>query len=289
MAEILPDLLMERAELIAIACTPHLGDKPEWWGGYKQSEGLKVVQWDDTRIDYRRKKVGSATLMLTNIQSKGLTDIKESEPVELSSKVVDAASIESLNADGVSERHWEYSGTFDKTVTKRHAFETSFDQTITSTTTVGGEAASFKQELEVALGFSQTTSDEEEKAEQESRTFLFAGDTPAGVNERATAWRKVSKVKSIVTGNGDYEHSIKIGKHWHGSWQGDNAYFETFADFLRTIKGEAPSNWPLSKEFAKQPAPSWLIRKLSAPLDLPYRQPLEFDQATTVKLKSEAI
>ena len=37
-----------------------------------------------------------------------------------------------------------------------------------------------KNELAVALGFSQTTTDEDEDSERQNRTFSFNGDTPPG-------------------------------------------------------------------------------------------------------------
>ena len=142
-----------------------------------------------------------------------------------------------------------------------------------------------KNELAATLGFSQTTTDEEEKAERTNRSFSFEGDTPAGEDEIATAWRKVTKMRQTITGDGDYEHGIQIGKHWHGSWQGNSHKWDSFADFIRTVKGEAPSDWDLAEAFRKNPPPQALIERLEAPLDVPYTQPLEFDQATAIDLR----
>ena len=175
-------------------------------------------------------------------------------------------------------------------MTKRHSsFEAGFTQSITNTLTIGNDASAVKNELAVALGFSQTTTDEDEDSERQNRTFSFNGDTPPGESEIITAWRKVSRMRSIVTGDGDYEHGVQIGKHWHGSWQGRTHKWGTFADFVRTVKGEAPSTWDLATEFRAYPVPQHLIDLLEAPLDAPYTQVLEFDQATSVDLRKKPL
>ena len=164
--------------------------------------------------------MGSATLLLTNIQPTKIKDPKESDPVELDSKIIDAASINSDNLGGHGPLGWEYSGEFEKTTSKEESFEKGFDQSIENTLTIGGEAASVKNELKVTLGFSQSTTDTSGEEERQSRTFSFHGDTEEGIRERITAWRKVTKMRSVITGEGDYEHSIQMGKHWHGKWLG---------------------------------------------------------------------
>ena len=193
------------------------------------------------------------------------------------------------NYGGTSSLGWSYTGEFEKTTSKEESFEKSFDQSIETYYEQGGDAAGFKAGIKITLGFHQSDSGSSSEAERVSRSFSFHGETAPGEAERITAWRKVSRMKSEIVGTGDYEHSIKIGKHWHGKWQGRTHSWDSFADFLRVIKGEAPTSYDLAEEFRRSRVPSRILRRLEAPLNLPYRQPLEFDHATSIDLRKVAI
>ena len=179
-----------------------------------------------------------------------MRDPKQSDPVELDSEIIDAASITSENRDGKSPLDWEYTGEFEHTTSESDSFEAGFSQSITNTLTIGNDATAVKNELALTLGFDQRTTSGSDEGDRVNRTFTFSGSTPAGDDEEMTAWRKVARMRSQITGHGDYEHSIKIGKHWHGKWDGKTAEWETFADFLRVVKGEAPPNFDLADSFA---------------------------------------
>ena len=293
MAKTLPDLLNERVRLMAYAIVrygPMRGSKKyDWWAGYDWHQPIHVNSWSDNDIDYRRKRGASPRIHISNVQPSGVKNSKESEPALLNTKTIDAATIRVRNADGETEQPWgPYTGEFEVTQTKRHAFEKGFEQSVRNCFTAGNDNTYVKNELEVTLGFSQTETDEEEKAERVNRVFNYNGVTPAGKNERITAWRKVGKMKSIVTGQGDYTFSFEIGRHWHHRWQGGHYKWETQADFLRCLRGEAPSGWAGANEFRQNRVPSWLIDRISKPLDLPYTQVLEFDQATDIDLRKES-
>ena len=286
--DILPIQLKGRAQLIADICSRYgkVGSKEEWWGRYRMSEDLKVASWKDDFVDFRRPKAKSASLFLTDVQPAKVRNVKQSDPVELSSRVIDAQTIRVWNAGATTPQSWgPYRGEFEETVSKRHSFENSFNQSLTNTLTVGNDTTYVKDELALTIGFGQTTTDEDEKAERVNRSFEYNGETKPGENEMITAWRKVAKMKQVVTGDGDYEHAIRIGKHWHGSWQGNSHKWDSFANFIRTVKGEAPSDWDLAEQFRKNPVPQLMIDMLEAPLELPYIQDLEFDQATIIDLR----
>ena len=320
MTVLLPDALRDRAQYIGhavvLAWRP---SKKEWWAGYDWHDTLKTDDWTDTRVDYRRPNVGSATLVLAEIQPVGVKNVRESEPVELESRIIDAASIEIYNRqswedavaafladdpdgdfddlDDAKQRYWgavpqpwgPYQAEFEKTVSKTEAFNWSLETSVRNCFTAGNDATPVKNELEVTVTGGVGGGTEESEGERVNRSFSFNGETPAGVDERISAWRKVSRMRSMVTGIGDYEHRIHIGKHWHGHWQGGGHQWKTFADFLRAARGEAPNNIALAQEFRRHPCPDWLLRRLETPLELPYVQPLEFDQATNIQLRKVAI
>ena len=246
MTDTLDILLMPRAELIAQLVGPRVAGKREWWAEYNRHEGLRTGHWTDTRVDYRRPGVGSASIVLDQIQGRNLKDVHETDPIELDSKIIDAASIVSRNKKSNSPIDWSYTGEFEKTISKEEAFEKSFDQTIETFYEQGGDAAGFKAGIKTTLGFHQSDSSSTSETERVNRSFSFGGSTPPGEDERLTAWRKVSRMKSEVVGIGDYNHTIKIGKHWHGSWQGGRHSWDSFDDLLRVIKGEAPTSYDLA-------------------------------------------
>ena len=82
-------------------------------------------------------------------------------------------------------------------------------------------------------------------------------------------------MKYVITGWGDLEHGIIIGKHWDGKWQGHrgkrtyprHAEWASFADFLMVIKGKGARDMALAQWFKDHPAPKWLIDQLEKPLD----------------------
>lgn len=132
------EVLHERAKLIAKLVGESNG-QAEWWAGYNGTDDLEVWKWDDTFVDYIWPAHRNATLSLYSIQAIGVQDAKESEPVELDSVVIDAASIEVSNSGSQSEQSWEYMAEFETLTTKEHSFELGFEQSLTVTGTIGSD------------------------------------------------------------------------------------------------------------------------------------------------------
>lgn len=280
-------VLMGRAKLIA-SIVGETNSKETYWHGYDGKPDLHVDSWGDDFVDYRWRKNRGATIVLSSVQPAGFTDLKESEPVELDSRVIDAASIEVTNAGASTEQVWgPYTAEFETLTTKERSFELGFEQTLTTTGTIGSDASQAKLEISAMLGFSQTTTDTQGEQARQSRVFSFEGVTPAGMNERITAWRKVSRMTSEITGNGDKEHYIRVGHHWHGKWD-NSVRWDTYSDFKRTVSGQAPSGWDRSGYFRKNPVSAEVMELLEEPLNVPFLQKLEFDQATSVSLRKES-
>ena len=285
--------LMPRALIVAHLASKHLGNKYEWWGDYDKNQGLVVTDSGDDFVEYRRKDGSSPTMRFENIQPQKIQGVVESKSVRLGAKPQDAASITSYNAGGLTSRPWSYTGEFEEStlVTRREAFELSFEESLKATYSYGGEATlnKFALEATVTSGQTSTTEDEDAKGTRHARAFSFSGETPPGVDERITATRDVVRLRTTLTGYGDYEHSIIIGKHWHGSWQGGRGKWASLADFLRVVKGEAPLNYDMSEEFRQRQAPRWAVKSLETPLNLPFTQVLEYDEGTDIKLRPESI
>lgn len=286
--KVIHEVLQDRAALIAHICSPFIGVDFATWGNYQPAEGLVVNNWDDSYVDYRRgKTINGATIMLKSISPRSVHNIKESEPFEISSKLVDAATIDSDNSNGDHSLSWgPYTGEFESTTSRSKAFTRTFTQSAKNTFTAGSIFTPVKNAFSIALGFEEGLSDKTEATDRKDRSFSFHGETPPGEHEKITAWRRVSKMRSTITGNGDYEHTIEIGRHWEHRWHDDAHHqWNTFADFVRCAKGEAPPKFPLAADFRKKPVDPKLLKELEKPLDLPFTQTLDFDSATVVQLK----
>ena len=282
------EVLKERASLIAEA-VGHYNSDSRWWAGYRHREGLHIEYWSDDQIRYGRPS-SSSTITFYNYRPAKVKNAVESEPVQIDSKIIDAASIEVLNKDGNSDQPWgPYTGEFEKTTTRGESFEKGFSQAISDTFTAGNDMSPVKNELTVTLGFDQRTTNSESESQRANRVFSFHGVTPAGSNERIVAWRRVGKMQSEITGTGDWEHSISVGRRAGGHWRGHTRKWDSFARFMRTARGEAPDNWTLGKWFRGRPAEDWLIERLERPLNMPFRQVLEFEEATSIRLRKEEI
>ena len=315
---LLPDMLERRARLYLHLCAPHIATKPQWGAGYRHTEDLLISSWSDTHVDYRRLKAASCCVYLGDVQGAQLRDISESEPVQHEEKIIDAASIEVFNKQpfvsaqaryeatgatipwddldldewakwGTVPQPWgPYTGEFETTRSKRDAFDGSLDTATKIYGEKGGEAAGYKVGIEQTIaahfGWSKETSEDN----RTSRVFSFNGETPPGLNMRYTAWRKVGRMQSTICAKGGKEYSIRIGKHWHGRWLGGGVAWASHAEFMRCADGEAPSSWDLANTFRRNPPPKSLLEELREPLDLPYIQRLEFDQATSIRLRPES-
>ena len=317
-SELLPDMLERRARLYLAICAPHIATKPQWGAGYTLKEDLFVAAWSDTHVDYRRSKAASCSVYLDDVQGDQLRNISESEPVLLKERVIDAASIEVLNKQpyeaaqaryeaGGSTVPWDeleldawakwgavaqpwgpYVGEFEKTTSKKDAFEKSLDTSTKIYAEKGGEAAGYKVGIEQTISAHFGWSNETSEDNRTSRSFSFNGEAPPGLDMRYTAWRKVGQMRSTIKAEGGKEYSIRIQKHWHGKWQGNGVQWKSHADFMRCATGRAPSDWDLANTFRKYPPPKKMLDELQKPLDQPYIQTLKFDQATSIRLRPES-
>ena len=279
--------LLLRASLIAEACSGRIGN---YFKHYRHKSGLYVDSWHDDRVSYRTQKGANSTLVLSSVQPSKIKDTKKGDLVKLNERTIDAASITVNNQNRMTPRPWgPYHGEFEEIVTKRDAFENSFNQSIRDCFTAGNDASPVKNELEVTVGFSQTTTEENENSKRELRSFEFDGETEAGIDEEIYAWQKRTKMKQVITGHGDYEHSVEIGNHDHGHWGHHKEKWDTFADFMRVIKGDAPTNYALADSFRRHPVDGNLVKALEKPLNMPYTQVLEFEDATEITLGSKEL
>ena len=273
-----------------------------------RKEILRVSDLKDggRSIDYRRPDSDSALVSVRNIRpmnklkKRRVKEIPMGEP-----KTVDQLTLFTPNYDGIIAIPVEYDARLSKLMSKEHAFSVGFTQSIEQSFgfTQGGEAASFKATQETKLGFEsrQDTTDTETEQTAEDRGAGLTPEFPPGYDLKFHLERISQKMKIRLTGVGEVDFGLKLGKHWHGKWQGHagkggktwprwvgwDSYWE---EFIPVVKGEGRRDLCLAEYFWENPAPKWLIKELEKPLDLPFDHTgAEFDGATNITITPDVV
>ena len=300
------DHLHERARLIGHAFN-HLGNV--WFKGgkdYDWHEELRVAHFGDggQTVHYARKHDKERQIHFTVIRDAGLSNRKVQEIPIGTPKPLDMMVAKGFNYDGVVAVPLTYEGEFGKVTTAEEAFMHGLTQSLETSFkfTQGGEAASFKAEQEIKLGFEsrQDWSRSEGEEENERRLAGIAPVCPPGYDIEFQLIRTTQKMKLKVTGIGKVDHAVQLGKKQR-SWKGNKGkggrlwprwakYDSFYEECLPVLKGEGRRDLMFAEEFRRKPAPKWLIDRLERPLDIPFEHTsLPFDSATNVEQHQEVL
>ena len=279
-------------------------DRLLWrWDKVGKSEVLEVARLTDggASIDYRRPKDKEALLSLTNIRPKdGLRDRKAVDIPTGKPTVIDKVSIPIHNFDGVVEIPVQYDARLSKLTTKEEAFAVGFTESIKTTFSFqeGGEAASFKATQELELGFEARQDKTDTTGEQrgEDRGAGLTPVCPPGYDITFALTRTSQKMKTRLTGIGDLDFGLKLGKHWSGHWKGNDGehdqtwprwgQWNSLDEFLTVIKGEGRRDLYFAEHFWNNPASKDIIKLLEGPLDMPFDHTGdEFDGTTVLRVE----
>ena len=277
------DYLEERAELVAHACGGVPNDLLWGWISYdwhqdlhfkRLIDGGKFAQW---RHPWREK----SRIWFENIRPTGVLSGEKIEEIPTGeAKMVDGVTIQSENWDGIVPLPISYSGEFGRTMSKSEAVAIGFTESIEVGLefSEGGEAAFFKAKQSLKLGFESRQDTTKTKGEEETE-MRSAGLNPTclpGFDIEFWMTRMTQPTKIRVTGLGQLTHGVNIGTrsgdHWkkrHGKHR-RNCQWDTFEDFVSVVKGTGRRDLALAEWFRAHPAPDWLIRRLEAPLEIPY-------------------
>lgn len=288
----LPDALEERGRLIGEA----LAGSPVYrWGDYSRAEDLHGWQESEEMVGYTRAGDGNARLHLFNVTPVGVRGLTESDPVVLDSKVIDALDAKLYNLAGISrDLEQDYTADFGETESKEDSFKSGLTVALKTAFTFGGEAASFKNETSLEVSTTNEWGKVTIRGNTVDRTVSYHLVCPPGYDMRFWATRAVEKQLVVVTGWGDLEHSIDVGKRSRSSrhgwtWGREKGYWTTFADFLMTVRGEAPSSWNYADWFRANPVRPELMAELEEPARIPFTLRLEFDHVTTTRLRKSIL
>lgn len=268
------DYLDERARLIGHA-NRDMPDGLLWrWHRYDWHTPLRgALRNYDTLVDFRRPGDSVAALYLDHLHVKDALRDERVEEIPVGAvKLEDGVTIEAHNFCGLAELPVHYDAKFSHATSREKALEWG----LKVTTTVGVEVekavkVSASLSIEASVGGTSThgTQDAQE------RSGGIDPVCPPGCDITFRMQRQTQPTKLKVSGWADLEHSVTIGKHAHGRWQnhegdGRSLHWDTFADFLKTIKGDGHRNHRATAWFKTHPPPQWLVERLEAPLSIRY-------------------
>ena len=260
-------------------------------------------------INFRRPYDKKALIAITNLRPKDILHNRVEQDIPVgSAEIVDKVSIPIANFDGVVEIPVAYDGRLSRLRTREHAFalgfSQSFEQTFGVKATAGGEAYGGSVEIygetKFGLGSTQQATDTEGDQRGEDRGAGLNPTCPTGYDITFGLNRSAQPLKTRLTGQGDYDFALQIGKHWDGHWKGNKGehgkkwprwgQWDSWDEFMSVIKGEGRRDLSFAKHFWTNPAPDRLIAALEKPLDLPFDHTGDvFDGATVVRITQTVI
>ena len=290
------DILLKRTALMASA----LADVPEnqlWqWGDFHQSEGLEVTGYRNggKTVDYRRKSKKKSMIQLDNITLVDIKDKKSKIKDVGKVKQEDGHDITCFNYDGVGPMKKTYTSDFGKTTDREEAFTLGFSQALRIMVRAGNDSTPVGGELETTVTSTQEKADTMRSGESKNRIDTTEVECPEGYDMQYIGRRSVQKQEETVTGWGQIEHEITVGKHWDGKWNDHGKYnrhchWSSLEDFIKVIKGEGSRDQDLYDYFKKNPAPAALIKRILEPLNKPFSQTEVYDNVTKTKLTAKKL
>ena len=259
------------------------------WGGFQINDplesGLETNDDGTQKIWWKRRSEKKALLVFNNIRPIGMTDVKVSDPVVKESKNIDASRITIRNLEGIVTQHAIYEGKFGSTKSEEDAVTAGFEVAIRNAFTAGNDATPVKNETEITATVRSEWEKRTNKGSSVEKTVTIPAECPPGYDLEVWAERDIEVLERTLRGNGDYEHTIDIGKHWHKKWSGQKTW-DSFARYLRVIKGQGADNDSLGREFRNNIPFDWHVRK---PLNVPFEQTYTYDNVTSTELRQRVL
>ena len=335
------DLLKQRALYVGLACRTISHNSLWRWDDFRKSKGIYVDAYGDGGgfVGFRRHGEWYGFMAFGNIRLLDIADKEVSDPIPTGpSRIIDARS-ETIsnnyrlteeerearkagNTDiGVIERSYRANFSDHKLSTVSESFEAGFKEAFKLT--IGtGDASPVKAEAEISTEFSQTLSNAtgSEEGSSVERESAYSIRVQPESDVKVWAQRAVQPQKVTLSGSGEIDHSITIGKmKWkvrellvlknkfnnpskviehinngrayaRKDGKGKRTYdrfarWDSFQDFMLVIKRESPRDYPFAEHFRENPVPDWIIKALEEPLENSFRQDVQYDAVTEEILK----
>ena len=216
---------------------------------------------DDNTVVYTRKARPEYTIRLENIQPDDVTTLALGKPLTVSEKD-EEVRITDVNVAG---GYWENTVThqFAKTTTLAEAHKAGFELALEVTagytpgTATGGGKFEAKFSAKAHYEYNRTQTDSSTTTDTETRTIkLGPTDTPfVGYIE---ARRSIAKISRTSSASVAFEHTIKLQRNGVTDYS-----WNSWAELMRVMKGVAPTNRALAREFTKSPLAPELVAKIN--------------------------
>ena len=231
---------------------------------------VEVLPGDQPTIRYRRKSDGDALVEIGAVTPGPLAAVHWGEEQLLSSEQIGSTEEVIDNRHNSAPVAVKFSDVFSETRSRTTSDKTSVSLSVTvkANESIAG-VASFDESITAAA--QREASESEGSSSSESVTGEESTTIGAGKRVRITETRVRSNVVVPVTAMGTFTHTLGIGKHSGGNWQGrdgqGHGYWESFEDFIACVQGRAPDNWSFATNLRNHPpyhADLWAIAPLMA-------------------------
>lgn len=296
------DLLISRARYIGYAMRDIDGDHLWRWHGYHHhKDPLKVGGYYDggKRVDYRRTQDKYAMIEFKNIRAVDITDKQTSTKPVGNPRNIDAANIVLNNYDGLGPMELSYEADFGKTTGKEDALTLGFEQSVRAMLRLGSDASPVGGELETTITATQEKAKTISSGTSENRITDYPVSAPPGYDLEYVGTRVVQDMEVTITGKGQLEHSVQLGKHWSGKWKGNDGehgktwprwgWWASVEDLCEVLKGNGARDQFFWEHFHSHPAPQWLIDRIMVPPAMPFKQTARYDGSTRIELTPKTL
>ena len=219
-------------------------------------------------IRYRRVSDGDACIEIGNITPGALAAVHWGEEQVLRSEQIGSTQQTIDNRGGPAPISVKFADVFAETHSSSSSSKTGVSASITvkSTQKIGG-VAGFEESITIAAN--REVSESEGSSSTRSETADEATTVPAGKRVRITETRTRSDVDIPVTAQGTFTHTLGIGKHSGGDWQGKpgegHGWWSSWDDFVQCVDGQAPDNWDFATSLREHPpwqADRWALNPI---------------------------
>ena len=231
---------------------------------------VEVIPGEFPTIRYRRASDGDALVEIGAVTPGPLTAVHWGEEQQLSSQEIGSTEETIDNRRNSSPIAVKFSDAFSETRSRTQSDKTSVSLSVTvkANESIAG-VASFDESITAAAN--REASESEGSSSTRSVTGEESTTVEAGKRVRITETRTRSDVMVPVTAQGNFTHTLGIGKHSGGDWRGrdgqGHGYWNSFDDFIACVQGSAPDNLSFATNLREHPpyhADLYAIRGLTA-------------------------
>ena len=249
----LPYLLYGRfagAAVAAMQRAPQANNNDSAWVHPTLGDNWLPEYTSDTSIVYRRRNRPSAQIRCTNLKPSNLSDIKWSQATPIGSG--DNVERHSIRADVPAGQEFQtrLGYTFKKTTSLLEsagaALKIGFEGTVnyTPSTATGGVGGGIKLSAEASAHYDKTWGETTEEQRSIDITIPVKGPFKGYIS----AVRKTTSLSVASELTPEFEAEIAC-------YEGDKCLYkwDSYADLLRVLRGQAPTDRALANEFITNP------------------------------------